>query len=90
MSFLWLVETPKWWMNLLSPVARPAFTWNHDKLMTEFGRGLATTTGGTMTSIENVASKPGSPASTRLPADAWTFSPTPRRAVTRIDRIDRL
>ena len=59
-SFLWLVETPKWWMNLLAPLARPAFTWNHDKLMTDFGRGLATASGGELTSVANVALKPDS------------------------------
>jgi Polyketide cyclase / dehydrase and lipid transport len=69
-SFLWLVETPKRWMNLLAPIARPAFTWNHDKLMTAFGEGLAATTRGTLTSVENVALRPGSPGFYEMPADA--------------------
>lgn len=54
-SFAWLVETPKWWMNLLAPIARPAFTWNHDYLMTDFGRGLARASGGELTSVANKA-----------------------------------
>jgi len=29
----WEVETTKWWMRLLSPIARPAFEWNHDVVM---------------------------------------------------------
>jgi hypothetical protein len=28
-------------MNLAAPVARPAFTWNHDALMREAAQGLA-------------------------------------------------
>jgi uncharacterized protein YndB with AHSA1/START domain len=37
----WDVRTTRWWMNLLAPVARPAFTWNHDELMREGGESLA-------------------------------------------------
>lgn len=29
----WNVVTDKAWMNLLSPVARPVFRWNHDIIM---------------------------------------------------------
>lgn len=29
----WRVETTKAWMNVLSPVARPFFRWNHDVIM---------------------------------------------------------
>ena len=28
-------------MNLLAPVARPVFSWNHDELMREGGESLA-------------------------------------------------
>ena len=35
----WDVQTTKRWMNLLGPVARPAFVWNHDQLMREGARG---------------------------------------------------
>jgi Polyketide cyclase / dehydrase and lipid transport len=37
----WDVRTTRWWMNLLAPVARPAFRWNHDELMREGGESLA-------------------------------------------------
>src|ERR1051326_3490894 len=29
----WSVETTKQWMNLLSPIARPLFEWNHNVVM---------------------------------------------------------
>ena len=29
----WRVKTTKAWMNLLAPIARPIFSWNHDKVM---------------------------------------------------------
>ena len=29
----WEVRTTKWWMNLLAPVARPLFAWNHTCVM---------------------------------------------------------
>lgn len=29
----WEVETMKLWMNILSPLARPLFKWNHDVVM---------------------------------------------------------
>ena len=37
----WDIRTTRWWVNLLSPVARPAFSWSHDALMREGGEGLA-------------------------------------------------
>lgn len=44
-TFTWLVRTSKWWMNLLAPVARKRFIRNHDRLMADFGTGLAYGTG---------------------------------------------
>jgi len=41
----WDVTTTRAWMNLLAPVARPAFEWNHDWVMANGGRGLATLLG---------------------------------------------
>ncbi len=29
----WTVKTTKVWMNILAPVARPFFRWNHDTIM---------------------------------------------------------
>lgn len=37
----WDVRTTKPWMNLLAPVARPVFAWNHDHVMRAGGEGLA-------------------------------------------------
>lgn len=37
----WRVETTKRWMNLLSPVARPLFEWNHNVVMSWGAKGLA-------------------------------------------------
>jgi len=67
-SYAQLVETPKWWMNLLAPIARPGFTWNHDKLMTDFGRGLARASGGELVTVRNWTLKPGSSGFYEMPA----------------------
>jgi uncharacterized protein YndB with AHSA1/START domain len=37
----WNVSTTKRWMNLLAPLARPVFAWNHDWVMRNGGEGLA-------------------------------------------------
>jgi hypothetical protein len=37
----WNVTTSKRWMNLVAPVARPVFAWNHDIVMRWGGEGLA-------------------------------------------------
>jgi uncharacterized protein YndB with AHSA1/START domain len=37
----WKVKTTKAWMNLLSPLAKPFFKWNHDVIMDWGGKGLA-------------------------------------------------
>ena len=39
--YYWNVRATKWWMNLLAPVARPLFRWNHDVVMAQGGEGLA-------------------------------------------------
>jgi uncharacterized protein YndB with AHSA1/START domain len=41
----WQVHTTKPWMNLLSPIARPIFEWNHDWVMRNGGEGLASLLG---------------------------------------------
>jgi uncharacterized protein YndB with AHSA1/START domain len=41
MTLTWRVKTTKTWMNVLAPIARPFFAWNHDVLMKAGGRGLA-------------------------------------------------
>jgi len=37
----WSVATTRAWMNLLAPVARPFFEWNHDWVMARGGEGIA-------------------------------------------------
>jgi uncharacterized protein YndB with AHSA1/START domain len=37
----WQVETTKRWMNLLTPIARPLFKWNHNVVMRWGAEGLA-------------------------------------------------
>jgi carbon monoxide dehydrogenase subunit G len=37
----WNVETTAAWMNLLAPLLRPAFEWNHNWVMARGGEGLA-------------------------------------------------
>jgi uncharacterized protein YndB with AHSA1/START domain len=36
----WNVATTKRWMNLLSPIARPLFEWNHNVVMSWGAQGL--------------------------------------------------
>jgi hypothetical protein len=40
-TYDWQVRTTKSWMNLMAPLARPAFSWNHNVIMDEGGRALA-------------------------------------------------
>lgn len=44
----WRVRTTKLWMNVLGPLARPAFSWNHDLVMRQGGKGLAAELGATL------------------------------------------
>jgi uncharacterized protein YndB with AHSA1/START domain len=37
----WKVRTTRPWMNLLAPLGRPFFEWNHDWVMARGGEGLA-------------------------------------------------
>jgi hypothetical protein len=37
----WNVSTTRRWMNVLAPVARPVFEWNHDWVMARGGEGIA-------------------------------------------------
>jgi hypothetical protein len=37
----WRVRSTKRWMNMLAPVARPVFEYNHDVVMRWGGEGLA-------------------------------------------------
>ena len=44
-EYTWAVRTTSRWMNLLAPIARPFFAWNHDNVMARGGEGLARLTG---------------------------------------------
>jgi uncharacterized protein YndB with AHSA1/START domain len=48
----WHVRTRRWWMNLLAPLARPLFRWNHDAIMHEGGLALARRLNARLVSIE--------------------------------------
>ena len=37
----WRVRTTKRWMNMWGPLPRPAFVWNHNRVMQQGGHGLA-------------------------------------------------
>jgi uncharacterized protein YndB with AHSA1/START domain len=37
----WNVRTTRPWMDLLAPIARPAFAWNHARVMRQGGQDLA-------------------------------------------------
>jgi hypothetical protein len=52
MRLTWTVRTNKAWMNLLAPIARPLFSWNHDVLMKAGMRGLARKVGGDVARFE--------------------------------------
>jgi uncharacterized protein YndB with AHSA1/START domain len=40
-TYEWNVRTTRPWMNVLAPVARPIFRWNHNVVMHQGGQGLA-------------------------------------------------
>jgi polyketide cyclase/dehydrase/lipid transport protein len=37
----WRVRTTKAWMNVLGPLVRPGFIWNHDLVMRQGAQGMA-------------------------------------------------
>jgi hypothetical protein len=43
--YSWDVSTTRGWMNRIAPLARRAFTWNHDYVMRQGAEGLATRLG---------------------------------------------
>jgi uncharacterized protein YndB with AHSA1/START domain len=40
-TYEWNVHTTRSWMNVLAPIARPIFRWNHNVVMHQGGEGLA-------------------------------------------------
>jgi uncharacterized protein YndB with AHSA1/START domain len=67
-AFIWLVRTGKRWMNVLEPIARPVFTWSHDRLMDDFARGLAATLDCRLVWIRHESLDPGEPGFFEMPA----------------------
>lgn len=65
--FTWLVETNKPWMNLIAPIGRRIFTWSHDRLMADFGRGMASEAGGKLLSVSHTSVPPGADGFYRMP-----------------------
>jgi hypothetical protein len=51
-QYTWDVRSNKRWMNLLAPLARPLFEWNHDGAMRDAGHGLARFLGARLVSIQ--------------------------------------
>jgi hypothetical protein len=47
----WNVRTTAAWMNVLAPVARPFFKWNHDVVMRWGGEGLSKLLGSRLLAI---------------------------------------
>lgn len=64
----WLVATTKRWMNVLAPVARPVFTWNHDVLMRDLARGVAAASGGELLRFATTTVPPDDPSFAQLRA----------------------
>ncbi len=49
--YFWNVRTAQPWMNLLAPIARPIFAWNHNVVMRQGGEGLARLLGARLVEI---------------------------------------
>jgi uncharacterized protein YndB with AHSA1/START domain len=49
----WRVRTKRGWMNLLAPLARPFFKWNHDYVMQQGGEALASLLDARLLGIEH-------------------------------------
>jgi hypothetical protein len=54
---VWAVSTTRAWMNVLAPLARPLFSWNHASLMREGGVGFAARLG-TTADVESAPALP--------------------------------
>lgn len=39
-TYTWIVRTNRLWMNVLAPIAKPLFKWNHDQVMRQGEQGL--------------------------------------------------
>ena len=57
----WNVRTTKRWMDLLAPLARPAFGWNHAVIMRSGGEGLAARLGAELVRNQSFTAESASP-----------------------------
>lgn len=64
----WHVHSTRWWMNLLAPVARPAFIRNHGLIMDQGGEQLAQRLGARLLSRKNIDLATGTVLPAALPA----------------------
>ena len=48
----WQVRTTRQWMNLLAPLLRPAFEWNHDWVMRSGAEGIARLLGARLLAVD--------------------------------------
>lgn len=67
-TFDWLVETPKAWMNLVAPLARPILVWNHHRLMEDFAEDLASATEGRLLRVTNESLNPDDEGFFKMPS----------------------
>jgi carbon monoxide dehydrogenase subunit G len=58
----WNVRTTRRWMDLLAPIARPLFEWNHHVSMRDGGRGLARLLGARLLGVSSQPTPPARPA----------------------------
>lgn len=49
----WQVKTTKAWMNLIAPIAKPFFSWNHAAVMQDGADGLARLSNAPVTTIRS-------------------------------------
>ena len=59
--YYWQVRPTQSWFNLIAPLARPAFEWNHDVIMHAGGEGLARLLGARLTRNEAFSASSTSP-----------------------------
>lgn len=57
--WLWEVATTKTWMNVLGPIARPAFVHNHDLVMREGIEALVASVGGRLVDYQRAVGSSG-------------------------------
>ncbi len=50
-TYEWNVRTTQLWMNLVAPIARPIFRWNHNVVMHQGGEGLAALLGARLLAV---------------------------------------